>query len=363
MKNKILLALAACVALAACNKQENAPESLQFPAEEQGMGSISLSIDGDFAQTKAIPGSKDGSFNTETDAEKAVKTIQALVFDEAKRVVAYKSFTSATGMSIDCTAGSRTVWMVLNFPTDLSAVKTEDQLKATAASLDSHTAANGFVMTGSASCTIQKGQTASCEVSVNRLVSRITVSHIYNELPSGLGSITINDIFLSNVVANQNLAGTAAITTWYNLYGRSTGSTSKNDIINGTDHLASCPDLTFVKPASAVTIAHGAKHGSGGQYKFYTMPNATKTALGAWSATPSAQPATIVIDATIDGSHYYYPVPLTTYVPERNKSIDVDIVITGPGSSDPNASVEKGALSVTVKVVPWTLAASYNEII
>ena len=75
-------------------------------------------------------------------------------------------------------------------------------------------------MAGSSTVSVTNGGTASCAITVSRLVSRVALSTVVNKLPQSYGAITIDRVFLCNVVGNQNLAGNAAASTWYNKNGR-----------------------------------------------------------------------------------------------------------------------------------------------
>ena len=47
-------------------------------------------------------------------------------------------------------------------------------------------------------------------------MSRVALAKVNNALPSSYGSLKINNVALINVVGNQNLAGAATASTWYN---------------------------------------------------------------------------------------------------------------------------------------------------
>lgn len=314
---------------------------------------VSLGFDEE-PETRAVT-----AYTTVQDYEKAVNSVQILVFDEAGKINMYKDAgTTVSNISISTTAGKKTLWAVVNGP-DLSSVSTLSALQATAVDLgdNSVTKTEGFVMAGSTSCTLSaSGATAA--VTVSRLVSRVALQKVTNSLPEGYGALKIDNVTLINVAGNQNLAGSAAIATWYNKMGRKDGG-AQADIIDGSTNKASCPTLTFAAPAASVN--NGASHAPATPHLFYCYPNATSTDVNGWATSFTARKTRLVVAATISGTKYYYPVTIST--PERNKAYTVELTITGLGSTDPDQPVSKGAITASVTVKDWVAGATYEETI
>ncbi len=345
------LAIAAFAALSmiSCNKNE-----IQVQKPQQ-MGTIHLNVVDESVPTKAVT-----AYTTSQDFEKAVKNVQVFVFGENGGINIYRNIGTSTSTSISTTAGTKNVWAVVNGP-DLSAIKTLSDLKSKTIGLGDNSKSNGFLMAGSSSCTVASSE-VSCSVTVSRIVSRVALKKVTNSLPSSLGNLQIKNIYLSNVVGNQNLEGTAAASVWYNKEGRADESTrNETHIIDGVTYKASCPDLTF--NAAAVSIANGQSHSPAVPYLFYGFPNSSTTKPDGFKATFAAQRTVLVVTASIDGKTQYYPVFLDKATLDRNKTYTVELTITGPGSSDPNKEVEKGAASVSISVAEWTEGANYEETI
>ena len=265
MKKKVSLLLAATTLLAACNKQEQMP----LP-ETQTYGTIELSIDADSGlQTKAVE-----AYTTAQTYESQVNKVQVFVFGSDGKINYYKNLgTSLTG-SITTSSGSKTVYAVVNGP-DLSTVGTLSELEAKAVDLsaNSTTASTGFVMAGKASCTVSSSS-VNCAITVSRLAARVVLKSVTNALPASYGALKIERVFLSNVVGNQNLAGTASPSTWYNKEGRKDESPLvESHIIDGSTYTASCPTLTFKSVAQSV--ANGASHAPSTPYFFYSYANSS----------------------------------------------------------------------------------------
>ena len=321
--------------------------------EDQKKGTINVSVDfEDEAQTKAT------SYVTAQPYEVAVNNVQILVFDSTGALNAYvDADTKTSSIEISTTAGSKTVWAVVNGP-NLGSVTTLAGLQAQAIDLgdNSTTSTEGFVMAGSTTCSV--GSTAvTANIPVKRFVARVALAKINNSLPASYGPLTINHVTLTNVVGNQNLAGNAAISTWYNKMGRKDNSAVSTYIIDGTTYLATHETLTFKKVDSSV--ANGSAHTPSTPYLFYGYQNPTTNDPAGWVTNFTVRKTRMVVAATIAGTKYYYPV--TIDAPERNTAYTVELTITGLGSTDPDKPVEKGALTLSVSVEGWANGAVYDE--
>ena len=342
----------AAIAAIACSCE---PEKDCLPCQEEKTATLNVSLDfEDDNHTKAT------SYVTSQTYETTVNNVQVLVFDSTGALNAYvDADKSVTGITINTTAGSKTVWAVVNGP-DLSSVTTVSGLSAMAIDLgdNSTIASAGFVMAGSTTCTVSSS-TATASISVRRFVARVALAKVSNSLPDSYGSLTVNSVALINVVGNQNLNGSASISTWYNKMGRKDGATASNQIIDGSTYLASHPTLTFKSVESSV--ASGASHTPTTPYLFYTFPNSTSNDVTGWATSFTARKTRLVVAATIGGKKYYYPVVIDT--PSRNNAYTVELTITGLGSTEPDKPVEKGTINASVTVEGWATGSIYNETI
>ena len=345
-----ILAMAAAV-LCSCDKNADC-----VPCEDQqetGTLAVSLLFD-EGAQTKAVT-----SFTTSQTYEKQVNKVQIFVFDESGKINIYKDAgTTQSNIPISTTTGKKTIWAVVNGP-DLSEVASLAELEDTAIDLaaNSTTAATGFVMAGSTSCTVS-ASAATANISVSRLVARVALQKVTNQLPDGYGALTIDNVVLTNVAGNQNIAGDATPATWYNKMGRKDGATESSQIIDGDTNKASCEALTFKSVKQEV--AHGSDLNIATPYLFYSFPNSNTAGSTGWVNPFTARASRLVVTATIDGVKYYYPVTLSKKL-ERNKAYTVEITITGLGSTDPDKPIEKGGLTAAITVLDWVDGGSYEE--
>ena len=349
---KKTLSIMAAIAAIVCSCQ---PDKDCIPCQEEEQGILSVSLDfEDEPQTRA------SSYVTAQTYETKVNDVQVLVFDSTGALNAYvDADTKTSGISISTTAGSKTVWAVVNGP-DLSSITTLSALQGTAVDLgaNSTTEATGFVMAGSTTCTVGSSA-ATASVAVKRLVARVALQKINNSLPGSYGALTVNNVTLINVAGNQNLAGTASVSTWYNKMGRKDGATATGQIIDGSTYMASHPTLTF--KSVGTSVANGASLTPTTPYLFYTYQNLTANDANGWSSTFSARKTRLVVAATIGGTKYYYPVVIDT--PARNTAYTVELTITGLGSTDPDKPVVKGSISASVTVQGWSAGAVYEETI
>ena len=349
---KKTLFIMAAIAAMACSCDKNSDCEPCQEAETKATLNVSLDFE-DEPQTRAT------SYVTAQTYETKVNDVQVLVFDSTGALNAYvDADTKTSGISISTTAGSKTVWAVVNGP-DLSPITTLSALQSTAVDLgaNSTTETTGFVMAGSTTCTVGSSA-ATASVAVKRLVARVALQKINNSLPGSYGALTVNNVTLINVAGNQNLAGTASVSTWYNKMGRENGG-SEPAIIDGINSFASCPTLTFKSVGSSV--ANGGSLTPTTPYLFYTYPNSTSTDATGWTSSFTARKTRLVVTATISGKKYYYPVVIDT--PARNTAYTVELTITGLGSTDPDKPVVKGSINASVTVQGWSAGAVYEETI
>ena len=350
---KKTLFIMAAIAAMACSCDKNSDCEPCQEAEPKATLNVSLDFE-DEPQTRAT------SYVTAQTYETKVNDVQVLVFDSTGALNAYvDADTKTSGISISTTAGSKTVWAVVNGP-NLSSITTLSALQSTAVDLgaNSTTETTGFVMAGSTTCTVGSSA-ATASVAVKRLVARVALQKINNSLPGSYGALTVNNVTLINVAGNQNLAGTASVSTWYNKMGRKDGATATGQIIDGSTYVASHPTLTFKSVGSAV--ANGGSLTPTTPYLFYCYPNSTTTDATGWSSSFTARKTRLVVAATIGGTKYYYPVVIDT--PARNTAYTVELTITGLGSTDPDKPVQKGSITASVTVEGWAAGAVYNETI
>ncbi len=389
MKKIFIPGIVAALCLASCNQdlgdRTPEPNGSVIPELAQGEGLLNVNIDLCDIPTKAA-----STYNVVETYEKQVNSIQILVFnnDNADNnqqgvIQGYTRIDSdgdseaqKSGNLIKVQAGKKKVYAVANCKDDLSAIANLQQLEEWKIQLEdnSTTASEGFIMAGftdkntaGGDLVITSGQTASAQISLSRFTSRIALVRVENNLSSTYGDLVIDQIFLANVVGNQNLAGSEAASVWYNPQGRVNEETPDQSHIIGSAEglLATCPSLTY--NGTALTVKKGAPQiftadaSNHTTYLLYSFPNSNGNNGDQYQANFSGAKTRLILSAKIkaDGQNatrFYYPVVIPKL--ERNKSYDVSVKISGFGVTNPEEVIEKGSIDASVVVSDWVLGES-----
>lgn len=361
IKKFILLTAAALGFVFSCK-----PAELESPASlPAGYGTLNIEVlQPDMPGTKAVT-----AYTTEATYEKQVNKVQVFIFYSggsqdgvlAKRITG----TTATSYSADLPAGSYKVYVQVN-----GADKTPANLSAFNAytadlSVNSTEASTGFLMIGNNTATVAASGTNSCAVTVNRLLNRVCLKKIANGMPST--SITINRIWLANIVTTQNYANSVNGNSraWAHKFSRNSDfTTSIPALPTNLISTFTAATLTSKSLSSSNTIAAGANISTPASYLFYAYANLkaagtaedTKAyttgsaAVTAWTPTQTR----LVVEATIGSTKYYYPCDIA--LGAMNKAHTVEMTISGPGLTDPQgdpSDLSKKALTVSITVAGW----------
>ena len=332
------------LAAASCSKFSQGENAVQLP-DGDVYHEVTLGVGTDEASTRA-------SGTGVVTGEDNISSVQVFAFQSDGNVASYQK--NAGGKSVTMTLRkdvAYTVWAVANVSADLSGVKTLSALQATAMALTSESR-TGFQMAGSASLT---AGASSLTVTVKRLVARINLKSVTQSaaFKTSAGAMTIKDVFLSNVVGNQNLAGSASASTWYNKMGRYDGTQSH-----------------FVTTSTAGAPAMTAADAPSLPYPFYCYANSSSVTPNGWSTgTYAGQHTMLVIAATFGSGStvYYYPIDINGQIGgavERNTTYDVTATISNYGSTDePNKEITSGSATISVTAAAWTPGAAIDKTI
>ena len=266
-----------------------------------------------------------------------------------------------------------------------------DQLRQQAVTLASSVPGAQFTMYGEtvADVDVRPNTPTQVNVTVQRFVSRIRLMTVQNKLPEAYGVLTVKRVFVINAYDAWNMFGTgttlsspAGITGRFNWGGQTEAGTviaSADDCKNGSVAYGAQTFKAFSKAINNYFVekaAQGAteaqantnstwvcKNGDQDAYDgvpFYVYPNLhaadpnSSTFRGPIANTQDA-PSRLVVYAEITNNGqtvgYYYPV--TVPAMERNKSYDINLLVTGFGSDHPNKEPEKGSMQLSVDVKPW----------
>lgn len=335
-----------CAVLAFACTREPAPS-------DEGRLTVDL---GGLAPTKAIIGA--------TAAEMQVNSLTLYVFDANGMLDLSHSCTTeeinAKQAVMEVKTGSKTVYALANFRGDplaaANAKTTITELEQVPLLLGDNLQ-DGLLMTASATATVASGAGGSATLALNRQVARVALGSVTNHLPAPYGTVRVLRAFLCNVVGNQNVAGTAAASVWYNR--NATSDNVAGHVIGTTGHTAQEASLTYAELNEDVAL--DATHGFTNKF-FYAFPNALTNPNNGHTATFAPTATVMMVVVQIKGVPYYYPVALIGTL-ERNKDYKIDLTLIGLGNTEdqPFNKIEKANLAATVQVSDWVSGATYTE--
>mgnify|MGYP003311971267 CR=1 FL=1 len=278
--------------------------------------------------------------------EKKVNTLTVFIFSRDGKIA---DTGSADGnmVKINLKADSGyDFFAVANAGTDWSSsVTSANELKEiTSSALSGEDALCNFVMTGSLLSETVDRDHCTFTIDVTRRAAKVVVRKITNSLNEAAGDISLEGIYLSNVITNCNLFGTALPETpaWANKFGAWADVPLQRAWFG--DALTEGP----------VRIANGKSYETA--HTFYAAANPIETdCSGEKEFTP--RKTRLVIKAEIQGDDYYYPLTFNTdRLPalEAGKCIDIEnIDIRHLGSSSPESPVSTVDVSFEVRVLDW----------
>ncbi len=318
-----LLAAAACTSLST-----DAPEDV--PSGE--LCSLSVSVGEPLTR----------STTASSSTERAVGSVQVLVFDASGKLEAFGS-GSTSSVTLSVTAGAKTVWAVANCPDDLSAVGTASALSSKVTDLSSN-GLSALLMAGSAGATVSSAA-SSVNVPVSHLCSKVTLLKVTRKFETAslaAKAMTLDAVYLVNVAGSLTLGG---------------GAVSGGSWYNRLAHKDSALDALLYDKVGA-----GLSDGSTRSvtHTFYPYPNASTSE--STSSTWSERRTMLVLECTFDSEKCYYPI----FIPalERNKVCEFSsVTLTRRGSSSPYEPVSTGDVSVNITVTDFATGQSYTETI
>jgi len=333
-KRGLFMAFVAIASLA-CSKEnpsEQVPEGTQMATLEVNVS------DGVATRATSV---KDSQIGT------AAGDIQVLVFNSAGNLVGFgENAASSSNISISVPTGSVKCYAVVNSSEDLSSVSKESTLTSKVSYLKNNSVTK-MEMIGSASKTIASGAN-SVSIPVKRFAAKVQIDKItpaFTAPAHKAQEFKLTGIYLVNVNGScpYTLTSTAGSTDyWYNKMKYVSGDC--NALIS--DKLSS--PVTLQASADAVT-PYTTSH-----YLYcYPNPVTTDSSSSSWSNRYTR----LVVETTLGGTTYYYPVNIPT--PAANTLYQItNMKITGLGSNSPDKLVEKGSLSVSITVTDWSTGFS-----
>ncbi|MBR3527559.1 MAG: hypothetical protein IKN88_07280 [Bacteroidales bacterium] len=337
MKKTILsAAFAALMLFTSCDEKIDVPSQA---SAQKVILDVTIVPDGN--PTKAIGTVNTGASNNDTEGETKISTLQIFVFAGDVRD-GYVSKNVTTSAQVECTAGTRDIYCIVNGPATLNSIVSKTALLATVSTLvNNH---DNFEMVG-----FKTGQTistnSSVSIPVNRIASKIVVKSIENALRSG-GPIAIKKVYITNVAGQFNYGldtYAAASGTWYNKGGyRANGSIGN-----------------FTQDIFTVNVAAGSTYET--NHYFYAYPNNYPQAD--YNATWAPKRTMLVVQIQYNGKLYDYPVDLGVdlesnkmYVINNLKLVNLGNLDDGnEGGADEENPVTGVTAQVTIDIKDWTV--------
>lgn len=324
----MMAAVAAVFGTMSC-KKDNVPS--------MNHGNANVPVDGERTElTVGIATGMTKSTTITADDEVKVNNLQVFVF-RGDALDAYGVADNASTVTVSCTKGNREVYAVVNAP-DLKDIATKTDLLAAKSALSDNDESN-FVMIGKTNADLPSELPVNVEV--DRIVSKVvlkTVNRAFTSAALAALNFSIDEIFITNVAGDVNYDLTDNPLEWY----------------NKMDYNSEMAMFTHDAPAASVVNeeAYSTLH------TFYCYPNkAADSDATSWSPRRTR----LVLKTTLGTDTYYYPVTLPEL--ENNKSYELELTITRPGSdnADMPVSFEDCAFEITVK--PWTVVAVTDGIV
>lgn len=345
---RIVITIAACATMVAASCQKTVIDN---KTEESAVQKSEVTINLGQAATRAV---------IEDTAEEAkVKSIQIFIFN-GEALDAYKSATAeetaALSVEVTATTGIRDIQVYCNAP-DLSRYSTKTSvLNAVSRLADNET--DSYVMRGFLEDQTL-GVTHSCNIDVERYVSRIRINKITRDFSSTAlqdADFQIRRIYLTSVVTNILYDGSAPDTyEWINAsFGSETAIATSEPFV--------CKVLDT--PAE---IANSASHNS--SYSFYAYPNTHD--IDDTSVPAGFRRTRLVVECQIDvdkngtyDSDEFFTYPISIGALESNRSYEIsELTLTRLGNhsdgddiNDPGEDddITGSSAQFTIMVTDWT---------
>ena len=318
--------------LVSCNKQEAGAVREELPSQ-------SAEIEFCLASDAAIQmDTKSATMATEG----AINNFQILVFNSDGKIDGYGSTTSSTATVKVTRGASKQCYAVVNSSEDLSTIATKSALLAKVSYLKNNSL-SGLEMVGSV--TKDLSSASSCEIPVTRFAAKVVIDKITPAFTNAAHSameFKVVAIYLTNVNGQSTYDMATNTLKWYNQLKYVSGECN-----------ALLADMSINKTITAAAPLNE-KH----YFYCYANPSSQTTEGG---ASFSARQTRLVIETTLGGTTYYYPINIASASGTLNYNTAYEITnlkITGLGSDNPDVTPKKGSISFTVKVTDWATGFS-----
>lgn len=256
-------------------------------------------------------------------------------------------------IKLQTTTGPKKICVIANPKDDMSGdyIRNLSQMKDLVASLQDETYGN-LTMYGETDAVLQVQSSES--VTVSRLISRINIKSIKTDFDgTPYKGMTLGNcsLYLINVHSGKLLCdGTPVV---------SDPVLNKGELNSADVEGMSQPDLLMDKIDVAIN-----DEGYSTSHYLYCYANETETINDA---------TMLVLEAQLNGTTYYYPVPVNQtgygyneenghFGIKRNTQYSYSLTITRPGSLEPDVPVDPSALTLNIVVEEWDVVPEFNKV-
>lgn len=320
MKKKLYFAAFAALALVSCN------EKMVEPTVGEEFVEFEVSVPD--AATK-LTGAPAG--------EVSISNLQVFVFEKTTGELEAYGSQNANNIRLTCLPGLKDVVALVNAPS-LSGISDLDDLKSRTSYL-SDNAKGRLVMSGIAEKNLSATDNA-VTVEVARIPAKVTLMSVTNAMDLEVNQkkeFVITKVYLTNVSGECRYFSDMAPELWYHKQGY--------DATNSQ---------TFLYDEPGVKIDHGKVYSTSHYFYCYPNPTTTDANAGEWSARKTR----LVVEATLGGETYYYPITLDKIA--KNSSYVITLTVTRPGSSSPDVPVTTSEATFSVSVKEWQSGGTTN---
>jgi hypothetical protein len=298
-----------------------------------------------------------------TQAEdNTITTVDVFVFENPEENVgekhlldAYKRFTGSdlSDISLDCSTGDKLVCVIANSPYDNYANLVKlSEFRILYAQLN-HERQKCLSMYGETTATLDQSS-QSLQIPVTRFASKVSLTSI----KTNFAGTTLEGKEISNVKIYL-------INAYAGKFFRTNTDMDPAMIFNKGMLMKS--DINYLDDSSILVeniTTNLTDAGLSETYTFYCYENITNN-------IPNC--TMLVIQGDINGSTYYYPVPINQeqfgyqasnkhYGIRRNTCYSVGVTITGLGSDNPTTPIYTGAIDVTIEPEDWTSVPHFDKV-
>lgn len=335
------------IGLSACEKTE----CTECPEEEAKQpAKLTLSIESSPTKSTAVP---------VADEDNAVNTADVFIFTDGGesspgygQLDTYRRFTGGLEtMEITTTTGPKKICVVINADDPSFGQITDiEQLQEAVTELRNETFGN-FTMYGEESITLDVQSSATVQVS--RFISRIAVTSVKTSFagtPYEGKTMTDCRLYLVNAHGDKFICDGSATDT----------PTVFNEGGPVSEDMAAMSQEGLLEDRIEETIGDG---GYTTAHYLYCYSNETDD---------QASCTKLVLEAVMDGTTYYYPIPVNQtgygytesnghFGIRRNTVYSYSITITRPGSLEPDTPVVPGTVEIGIAVDDWTVIPEFDK--